>query len=457
MTASADVSDNGAPPSKVQLLSAPRPPEPIAVVDPPSAPADGRLGWAAIGLLAAVQFVAYVDRALPAVTAPLIRLELGLSDARIGALQGPAFVALYVVGLLAAGHWVRVADPWRLALACLLVWTTGTAVFALAPDYGWMVAGRVLLGAGQAAFVPTALMLIAAQSDPARRARALSLFTTGSASGRSGALLLGGAALLAFGGGVAGLAGWRAASLALAAPNLVLAVLLVVAALRIPPPAPPQSHGGLGAALRAAARRPAAFASIAAAGAACVFVIQAAGAWAPSVLNRAFHLSPGDSALAFGVVVLIFAPLGHLGGGWLMAGRQGRRDGPAPFVIAAVLVAAACAAALPFVGRLEALALIAGLTVSGGLAAAVVLIGLQAMTEPPLRPAMGALFMAVISVAGVGGGPWLTGLVSDALHGARHGLALALAVVVVAGAAAALALGLCAGRLWRPDAGEAAA
>ena len=94
MTASADVSDNVAPPSKVQLLSAPRPPEPIAVVDPPSAPADGRLGWAAIGLLAAVQFVAYVDRALPAVTAPLIRLELGLSDARIGALQGPAFVAL---------------------------------------------------------------------------------------------------------------------------------------------------------------------------------------------------------------------------------------------------------------------------------------------------------------------------------------------------------------------------
>lgn len=420
-----------------------------------------RLAWPAVALLAAVQFAAYVDRALPAVTAPLIRAELGLSDAQIGALQGPAFVALYVVGLLAAGHWVRAANPWRLSLACLTIWTLGAAVFALSPGYAGMVAGRILLGAGQAVFVPAALMLIAGQSEAARRARGLSMFTTGSAAGRSGALLLGGAALVWLGGGAAGLEGWRAASLALIAPNLVLALLLVRAGMSAPPPRPPESHGGLGAALGLVRRRPLAWLSIAAAGGASVFVVQAAGAWAPSLLHRAYDLEPGAAALVFGVIVLVFAPVGHLSAGWLTAARGGA-GGPAPWIAGAAALATGCAALLPYAaGRLEALALLAGLTAAGGLAAAAVLIGVQAMTPPPQRPAMGALFLAVISVAGVAGGPWLTGLLSDmragAAAGAGGGLAEALAAAVGGAGGAALVLALAGGRLWRPVAPEAAA
>lgn len=419
-------------------------------------PGDGRVAWPAIGLLAAVQFTAYVDRALPAVTAPLFRIDLDLSDSQIGLLQGPAFVALYVVGLLTAGHWVRVSSPWWLALACLSAWTVGGALFALAPTFDWMIAGRVLLGAGQAVFVPAALMLIAGQMDASRRAQGLSLFTTASASGRSGALLLGAAALAGAGAGLAGLDDWRAVSLALVAPNLLIAGLLVAAGLRWPPPAAPASHGGLGSALRSAARRPAAFATIALTGAACVLVVQAAGAWTPSLLNRAFALSPAASAAAFGLIVLIFAPLGHLAAGWLMASRAGRRKGPAPFIAAAGVLAAACAAALPVAGRLEALALIAGLTACGGLAAAAALIGLQAMTEPPLRPAMGALFLAVISVAGVAGGPWLTGMLSDLLQGGGgSGLTQALALTAAGGSVAGIGLCLAAGRLWRTPGPEA--
>lgn len=428
---------------------------PIPRAVPPDADPDtASLAWPAVALLAAVQFAAYVDRALPAVTAPLIRADLGLGDAQIGALQGPAFVALYVVGLLAAGQWVAAFKPWRLSLACVAVWTLGAAVFALAPDYGGMVAGRILLGAGQAVFVPAALMLIAGQSEPGRRARGLSLFTTGSAAGRSGALLLGGAALVWLGGGAAGLEGWRAASLALIAPNLGLAGLLIRAGATASPPRPPQRHGGLAEALRIARRRPLAFASIFAAGGACVFVVQAAGAWAPSLLHRGFDLAPGTSALAFGAIVLVCAPLGHLSAGWLMAADGGGR-GPAPFLAGAALVAAACAAFLPFAGRTETVLLIAGLTAAGGLAAAAVLIGVQALTPAPQRPAMGALFLAAISVAGVAGGPWLTGLLSDlraaAGADAGAGLAEALAAAVVGACAVIVALVLAGGRSWRPS------
>jgi len=425
---------------------------------PGPGPADtsSRLAWSTIALLAAIQFSAYVDRAIPAVTAPLFRLDLGLSDSQIGLVQGPAYVVLYVVGLLAAGNWARRFRPWRMAFVSLVTWTAGAAVFALAGGLTVMLAGRALMGAGQAAFVPAALALVGGQADAARRARGLSLFTTASAGGRSGALLLGGLALAGMASGVAGLEAWRAASLALIAPNMVLACLVFAAARRTAAVAPPVAERGLAAAFAVVRRRPAAFLSMAAVGAACVFVVQAAGAWLPSVLNRSFALGPAASAAAFGGIVLVFAPLGHLSAGWLLASRAGRREGPARYILAGLAVVAVCAVLMPAAGRVEALVLAAGLTAAGGLTAASALIGLQAMTEQPLRPAMGSLFYVVISVAGVAGGPWFTGLLSDLLHAAAGagGLGLALAVTITGAAGAGALLCLTAGRLWRPLAPE---
>src|SRR5690606_37946594 len=99
-----------------------------------------------------VQFAAYVDRSMPAVVAPLIKEQFGLSDTQIGALQGPAFSTLYAVGLLAAGHLIAGRNPYRVAAWCAVAWTAGCVIFALASSYSALVGGRVVLGLGQAAF-----------------------------------------------------------------------------------------------------------------------------------------------------------------------------------------------------------------------------------------------------------------------------------------------------------------
>lgn len=408
-----------------------------------------RLPWGSALLLAATHFAAFVDRALPAATAPLIKAEMGLSDAAIGGLQGPAFVALYVVGLLLAGHLVSRADPWKVAAACIGCWTLGGVLFALSPAFEGMVAGRILLGAGQAAFAPAALMILGGQSLAWRRSRMLSMFTTGSATGRSGAMLLGGALLAGFGGAALwGLSSWRWVCLLLMVPNLLLLVALVGAGRSAPaPPAAP--GGGLLRALGAVRRQPAAFLGVAACGAGAVLLVQAAGAWAPSILNRAQGLSPAQAAMAFGAVILVFAPIGHLSAGWLL-GR--RRLGPATILAVGVLAAAASAWGLALApGHAAAMAFLCALTAAGGLAAATTLITLQEMTEPPVKPAMGALFLTLTSLAGVGGGPWITGLVSDALTGDGGALGLALALTVTPVAVAVAGVALLAGRRgWSP-------
>jgi MFS family permease len=402
-------------------------------------------------LLAAVHFAAFVDRALPSVIAPLLKADLDLSDAAIGALQGPAFISLYLIGLLLAGHLVSRTNPWKVAAACVCCWTLGGVVFALAPGFEGLTLGRVLLGAGQAAFAPAALMLLGAQADPTRRSKMISMFTAGSATGRSGALLVGGGLLVGLSGGAValGLPPWRALCLVLTAPNLLLALGLFGAGRHAVFVRDGDRHG-LGEAVAAIRRRPAAFLGLAACGAGCILLVQAAGAWAPSILNRAYGLTPAEAALAFGGIVLVFAPTGHLAAGWLGGGAEGRRLGPGPILAVASLVAVAGACGFALTSeRVAGLAFLCVLTASGGTAAAITLVTLQEMTETTVKPAMGALFLAVTSLVGVGGGPWLTGLLSDSLSVDGHALAGSLAMVIAPAGVFVAIVALASRRAWR--------
>lgn len=399
------------------------------------------LAWSSILLLAVAQFAAYVDRGLPAVVAPLIKAQFGLTDTQIGLMQGPAFSTLYAAGLLIAGHFVAGRDPWRLAAGCLTVWTGGAVLFALAPDYPGMVAARVLMGLGQAAFAPAALMLITAQEDPGRRARSLSTFTTGSASGRSAALLLGGAALAMVGGrSIAGLEPWRAASLALVVPNLMLIAVFAWASRRhrISSREPGQSIGGALVLIRNRWRL---FVPILIVGAGSVLLIQAGGAWSASILNRSFGLSAPHAALLAGAVALSFAPVGHLGGGWTLGSGLGRRIGAGPLLAGGMVLAAVGALLLAASSLLVGAAIgLAALTVGGGFAAVLALIEIQAVTETRLRPQVGAVFLAFVSLIGVGFGPLLTGIVSD--RGAAGPDTLGWALMSVVGVTAIVVAGV---------------
>lgn len=396
-------------------------------------------------LLALTHLAGALDRALPSVVASLLREDMGLSDQAIGALQGPAFVALYAVSLLGAGHWLRVFDARRFAAGAVVVWTAGGLLFALSETYAGMVCGRALLGAGQAAFVPAALLLIGQETRNAERARGLSLFTAGSAAGRSAALLLGGGILSVLGPQLAaGFESWRVMCVIMIAPNLILSLLLL-RGFRSGQVAPRRGTG-LPEAIRAVLAAPRRLVSLAFVGAGTVLVVQTAGAWAPTILHRDHALGVPESALVFGGIVLLFAPAGHLLSGWLAGGRRPVDLGWV--LVIALLIAAGFAVALALAGGLVAavIALI-GLTLMGGMAVAMSMILFQGQIDTPYRGSVGALFLATTSTIGLGVGPWITGALSDRL-GPEHGLAWALAIVVGIAAAGVGVLGVMFGPDW---------
>lgn len=409
------------------------------------------IGLGAVVLLAVCHFSAFVDRAIPSVYAPPLKAAFDITDTQLGVLQGPAFVAVFVIGLLIAGRRGG-ATPGPVLAGCMLVWTGATVAFALAPNYETLVGARLLLGLGQAAFAPIALRVLSVGVPVGRQARAISIFTTGSATGRSGALLVGGALLALFSaGGVAAYAGmepWRAAVLAMAAPNLLLAWFLFQRLKAIGLTVPAQ--GGLRQAAAWIGRHPASLGLHMIAAGFLIVLTQAAAAWTPSIVNRTLGLEPAASALLVGVVVLVAAPAGHLGGGWLLDRRIAAGGGPASVMSGGALIAAIGGLVLA-VSQEPVLAMtgIGLMTLGAGAAALAALAGLQPLCPAPLVGSLTAIYLAWVSLVGTGLGPFVTGMVSDHLFPGERGLGFALAAVMAGAAIAATLAAAGAGPKWR--------
>src|SRR6266536_5653492 len=110
-------------------------------------------------------------------------------------------IGFFMVLLLTAGTLGDRFGRKRLFLVGLGVFTVGSALCGLAPDLGWLIAGRALQCAGGAALAPGSLSLLAAAFvDPRARIQALGLW-----AGISGIAIAAGSVV---GGLLIQVAGW---------------------------------------------------------------------------------------------------------------------------------------------------------------------------------------------------------------------------------------------------------
>lgn len=410
-----------------------------------------------LGLLALGHAMAFTDRSLPAVAAPLLKASLGLSDTQLGMLDGPAFVALYVVGVLASWPMARSRHRLYLAAGCIGSWMAGMLLFAVGTHLTVLVAGRALIGLGQAAYVPLALGMIVEHAAPGQRGRAMAVFTAAAVIGRGAALLAGGTLLALLAQWVPAMARdhWRLLFLLMAAPNLVLMLgLLTTREPAARTVAVPSRH--VRALCAALGDRPGLWGAYLCVAAASVLVAQTLGAWAPSVLQREHGLSPGVAALTFGVALLVASPVGHLVAGTLVDRRSDRLT-PLSIAALALLVVIPLLHALPDASSAySACALLALASLAGGTAAVAALAGLPLILEHSVRDLGLRLFLAFVTVVGAGLGPFMAGVVSDGLGAGGHGLSGALFRVCATAGVLGIAVALLAAPGWRRAAAEVA-
>jgi len=412
-----------------------------------SAPAQRSVSFVLALLLLAYIFN-FLDRQILGILAQPIKSELHLSDTQFGAVGGLAFALLYsVLGVPLA----YLADRTRrssVIAASLALWSLFTALCGFAAGYWQLFLFRLGVGIGEAGGVAPSYALIADYFPPARRARALAIFSLGVPIGLAAGTLIG-----AY---IAAAINWRAAFITMGVAGLLLAPILAMAVRDIP-----RSRAAMQVPLTNVfpilARKPA-FWLLAFAASCSSLTGYGLALWTPSVLIRSFGLHLVSTANFFASLIFIGGCAGVFAGGWL-ADRLGTMDrgwyaklpAIAWLITAPTFVAGLLAPNLWVAWPLLLIPNALNILWLGPITAAV-----QHLVPQPMRATASASFLLINNLIGLGVGPLLIGRLSDALKSTYGVDALRNAAVAACGfylVAAVLAL-LCANHLrtgWIDD------
>lgn len=368
----------------------------------------------------------FMDRYALAAMAEAIKADLKLTDTEVGLLIGFAFSLVYSVCGIPLALLADRTSRKRVLAASIAVWSLMTMLGARAGSFAALAACRMGVGVGEAGGVPPAHAMLADLFSPRSLPAAIGVYSSGSAIG----LALG----LGLGAALAEAHGWRQALVILGAPGLILAALIWLT-LREPARTGPRRAQTvrrpllpdlLGVARNAGLRRLSLAMSLAAVAG------FGALAWLPALFQRRF----GGQADGFDQALSQAIGAANLGGvllGGAIAGLVARRGRDpvrivcsASVLAAAPLLWAACVAATP--GLFIAAA--AGGVFFHSLILAPVMTGVQQRAGPDSRALSSASLLLVMNIVGLGGGPFLVGVLSDGLKGFGPAAALSIALGV---------------------------
>ena len=392
----------------------------------------------------------YVDRFLPSVLAEPIKHDLELSDTAIGVINGFGFLIVYaVLGILVA----RLADRGAFGAViagCVTLWGTATMLGGAVQSGFQLALTRIGVAVGEAGSTPASHAYVARNFSPDRRAAPLAVITF--------AIPLASGASLIGGGMLAENLGWRTAFVVMGALSVVLAplVLMVVGVRQsLPAPAPSARIGGNWWALLGKRS----FQSVIVGTA----LISAAGysltTFAPAFLMRSHSMSLGEVGLEYGLTTALTGVLGLL-----IVGRVADRLATSDprwllwiVVVTTGLLLPASVLAFTVESRGAGVWLLALSYAIGTSYLAPSIAAAHRLVPPEHRATASAIFLFFNATCGAVG-PFVTGLISDALTTELGVEALGRSLLMVVPAAQLLGMGcyLLATRWYRGDIVETA-
>ena len=413
-----------------------------AVDEPPQ-----RYAWYVVFVLCVCVVVASIDRQIINLLVDDIKRDLLVSDTQISLLQGFALVLVYAAVAIPLG---RVADTRNrrvLMTVAIVVWSIAAFVCGLADTYRELFLARVFVGVGEAVLMPAGFSLLADYFRPERLALPASVFVSASFVGSGVALLTGGYIIGLLGTGPVDLpllgmrADWQAAFILAASPGFLVALWFYVsvreprrrrAAIAGETTAEVASWADISAFLRRHAR---VYLAVAVGLSLLAAAQQALGAWTPAFFIRAHGWTAAEVGYAYGIIFLLFAPAGVMGGGWLTdkLHARGYRDANLRTAMLGALLALPFAIAYPLAdsGR-TAIVLLAPLVGLGSIPFGTGTAVIAMITPPRFRAQLVAAYMLVVNLIGAAGGPWLVALFTDRVFRADDAVGYSLLAVVTA-------------------------
>lgn len=412
-----------------------------------------RYAWYVVIVLTGLYMLSFVDRTILSLLVGPIKRDLGISDTRIGLLQGLSFALFYTIMGLPLGRLADTRSRRNLVAAGVAVWSLFTGFCSAAKTFWSLFLTRIGVGVGEAGLSPAAYSLIADYFPPERLGVAISVYYMGVFLGSGLALLVGGIVVdtmarihtvtLPLLGTIAS---WRVTFLIVGLPGLLFALLAYTIKEPLRRSMLKSAQGdaarlSFGQSLGQLRLR---WQSLGGISLAMVFQSMANYAlvsWGPTYFLRVHGWTPGQSGKALAAILLIAGCGGMYTGGRLSDRWQRRGMDEAPMRVmtlgaALTIVLLPIGTLLPDI-RWTIACLFVGVFVLAlpmGISAA----ALQRIFPNQVRGVVSALYLFILNIGGQTLGPLLPGVFNDYLF--HNGKMIGYSLSITVGGAAVLML-----------------
>lgn len=364
-------------------------------------------------MLTLVYVFNFIDRQLLVILQESIKKDLLLSDTQLGLLSGFTFAIFYVTMGIPIARLADQKNRRNIVAMSLGLWSIMTAVSGLARSYVQLLLARIGVGVGEAGGSPPAHAMISDYFPPHKRATALSFYSMGIYFGMMIGFVMGGYLNQSL--------GWRNAFFVLGIPGVIFS-LLFYATVKEPKRGATdighteiQTHS-LGDVLRLLYSKKT-FVILALATGLHTFSIYGVFNWAPSFLTRLHGLTQSEVGVALGIIFGVGGGVGTFLGGYLTDhfGKDDKRwylKIPAiaiiisiPFIVSALFFPNTLISEISF-GVCSCLySMYLGPSISVA----------HRLVPASMRALTSAILFLVLNLIGLGFGPLVVGMISDAL------------------------------------------
>ncbi len=415
--------------------------------------------WAVVIVLTVASTVSYIDRQIVALMEEPIKRDLGIGDALMGFLIGPAFSVSYALVTIPMG---RLADTYsrkNIIAIGVFAWSIVTALSGLAKTYGQLMVARMGVGVGEASLGPAAYSMITDYFPKERLALALAVFSSAPFIGVGLAYIFGGVLIdyletfetLQF-PVVGEVRSWQATFFIIGAPGALLAV--VVYALREP------LRGRYGRRIEDDAEEVAfsevlsfmrtrwQFFALQFGGVICLSMMgYAVFGWAGPLFSRVFEIPISEFGVIYGVIAIVFGISGAYFAGAIVPFllNRGYSDAVLRVVIIAAVVVCPFAALYPQLSSVYvAYGVLSLVTFVMAIPTGMVTASIQSVTPTEIRAQVISIYLFVVFTTGFTLGGQVVGLLNEFVFKSPDGIKNSFtALALFSYPAAALQLLIC--------------
>jgi MFS family permease len=422
---------------------------------------DPGYAWYVVVILTIAYVFSFLDRQILSLLVEPIRADLGISDTQMSLLQGLAFGIFYTVLGIPIGRLADKRSRRAIVATGITIWCLMTAACGLAKDFGQLFVARIGIGVGEATLNPSAYSLISDYFPREKRARPLSFYNMGVSLGAGLAMVLGGQ-LIAWVFSqpqlelpvVGKLFHWQSVFLMVGLPGLFVAALMFT--VKEPVRQDKISLGNsdsdsdgdteddeipIRTVIQFLWERRSTYATLFIGMSVVTIIGYGYFSWIPTMFIRTWGWSIGDIAFAYGMVILIFGPLGVNAGGWLADRwyKRGRRAAHMRVALIGALILVPASVLAPLMPTPElAIAMLIPATIGGAIPTATAGAALMMIVPNQMRGQTTAIYYFVINILGLTIGPLMIALVTDRVFMDESMLRYSIAIVSAISGIAAL-------------------